>query len=124
MTDKDTGLDVDDYQRIAATYAIYPKAGRGDITYTTLLVCSEAGELAGKLSKLWRDQGYPDKMSLNDYSDEIKLAIAKELGDLFWAAAMASFEAGFDASEIMRLNIAKLEDRRARGVLKGSGDDR
>jgi len=122
--DRNSELSINDYQRIAATYGRYPKIGRGDITYPVLLLCSEAGEVAGKLTKLWRDKGYPDKMSLTDYSDDEKLEIVKELGDAQWSLVMVAYEAGFDAEEILRINLEKLEDRRRRNALSGSGDNR
>lgn len=122
--DNHTEFTINDYQRMAATYARYPRVGRGDITYPVLLLCEEAGEAAGKLAKLWRDKDYAKKMSLVDYSDEEKLAIVKELGDVFWATCMVALEAGFDAEEVLRINLEKLEDRRLRNAIGGSGDTR
>ena len=54
-------MHADDYQRRAAETAIYP--GRGEmlgLTYTTLGLSSEAGEVAGKVKKLLRDRTDPN----------------------------------------------------------------
>jgi NTP pyrophosphatase (non-canonical NTP hydrolase) len=57
-------------------------------------------------------------------SPEEKKEFAKELGDALWYIAASARELGFDLSEIAVQNIAKLSDRRNRGVIKSAGDNR
>lgn len=98
------------YQELTRKTAIYPKEQA--ISYLTLGLTSEAGEVAGKVKKIIRDGGV-DVMSTLD-----------EIGDVFWYATRLCDEMGFDAEEVLRRNWAKLEDRMNRGVIKGSGDKR
>lgn len=107
-----TVLDMNQYQDAAATFAIYPPAG--GLTYTVLGLASEAGEVAGKLKKSIRD---------GDFAT-MKQDMASELGDVLWYVAMAAKELGLTLDEIATDNINKLQDRKDRGVIKGSGDTR
>ena len=50
--------------------------------------------------------------------------ILKELGDVvFYATALANYF-GSNLEEVKELNRDKLDDRAARGVIRGSGDNR
>lgn len=113
----DEALDFDSYQERAFAMARYPGRGQGNITYPALGLCGEAGEVAEKIKKIIRDQG-------GEISLDAKLALRKELGDTLWYISALSRELGFTLSEVAVGNITKLEDRRDRGVLHGSGDDR
>ena len=77
----------------------------------------ETGELQEKVKKLYRDHN-------GDLTDERKRAIALEAGDVLWYLSQVAALIGLPLSEVARLNIEKLEDRRTRGVLAGSGDAR
>ena len=90
--------------------AIYPKEQA--IPYLTLGLSSEAGEVAGKVKKGIRDGGF-DVMATID-----------EIGDVFWYLTRLCDELGFNAEDVIYRNYVKLEDRKARGVLGGSGDKR
>ena len=73
----------------------------------------EAGEVAEKLKKSFRDGAVLDKEGM-----------IKELGDvLFYVAACANFY-GSTLEKVANLNMKKLNSRKERGVLKGSGDNR
>lgn len=86
--------------------------GKDRLVENTLGLVGEAGELAEKIKKLIRD-------------DTIEVDIVlKELGDVaFYVAALANYF-GSDLQEVLDINVAKLESRKARGVLQGSGDTR
>ena len=85
------------------------------VQYLALGLTGEAGEVANKVKKLIRDGGdTPDK----------RKEIGKELGDVCWYLAVLAEELGSNLGKIMEDNLDKLEDRRARGVLGGSGDNR
>jgi NTP pyrophosphatase (non-canonical NTP hydrolase) len=57
-------------------------------------------------------------------SDEKREALSYELGDILWALARLVDDLGLDFSKIAERNIAKLEDRKKRNVISGSGDKR
>jgi NTP pyrophosphatase (non-canonical NTP hydrolase) len=87
--------------------------GRDRLIENTLGLAGEAGEISEKIKKLFRDK--------NKFSDE---DILKELGDvLFYTVALANIFGG-NLRKVMEMNMAKLDDREQRGVLKGSGDNR
>lgn len=111
---------MDEYQRGSAGTAIYPEAGTGSIlalAYVGLGLASEAGELAGKIKKVLRDED-------GQLSDSRAAELEGELGDVLWYVARMADELGAGLSDIARGNLAKLADRKARGVLSGSGDQR
>lgn len=111
-------MNLDEYQAHAIQTAIYP--GRwevGGLLYATLGLTGEAGEVADKVKKIVRD----DEGVLHD---DKAAAIAKELGDVLWYAAMVADELGFKLSEVAEANVDKLSSRAERGVLSGAGDER
>ena len=48
----------------------------------------------------------------------------KELGDVLWFVAECCTVLRVDMDTVAELNIKKLADRKARGVIHGSGDNR
>jgi NTP pyrophosphatase (non-canonical NTP hydrolase) len=87
--------------------------------YLALKLAGEAGEAAEKCGKLVRD-----KDGLMDIADADRRALALELGDVLWYVSVLAGELGFDLEDIADMNMAKIRDRKARGVLGGSGDNR
>ena len=107
------------YQELASDTAIYPERGNiAGIMYCGLGLASEAGEVAGKIKKYFRD-GVADKDRDAFYTN-----LEGELGDVLWYLAMIADEFGLEFGDIARGNIEKLASRKARGVLGGSGDNR
>lgn len=108
-------LGFDEYQLVARGTAAYPIDMQ--LVYPVLGLCGEAGEVAEKVKKLYRDaDGILD--------EDRRHAIGLELGDCLWYLAAAANDAGFTLAEIAELNMAKLAARRDRGTLHGDGDDR
>ena len=105
-----------DYQARSRATAVYPGAG-ANLLYPTLGLCGEAGEVAEKVKKLVRDDG-------GVLTEERRAALSKELGDVLWYVAQIATEADLDLDDIAAGNLEKLESRRRRAVLQGSGDDR
>ncbi len=110
------GLSFNDYQRLATTTAVYPKAGN-NIYYPALGLSGEAGEVCNKISKIIRD--------FNDIvTDEMKMSLEKELGDVIWFVSRLATELGLSLDEIAENNIRKIQSRKHRNKLHGSGDNR
>ena len=107
------------YQTQALSTAIYPEKGTGSalaLAYVGLGL-GEAGEVQGKLKKVIRDNG-------GVLTTETRTAIGKELGDLLWYVATTAAELGLDLGDVAQGNLDKLSDRKTRGVIGGSGDER
>ncbi|MDO4511057.1 MAG: nucleoside triphosphate pyrophosphohydrolase family protein [Bacteroidales bacterium] len=108
-------MKLNEYQQQAAASAIYPRDMKG--VYPVLGLAGETGEVAEKVKKVIRDHG-------GHFSDEAKVEIAKELGDVLWYLAATAADLGFTLEEIAQLNLQKLASRTQRGTLQGSGDNR
>ena len=66
------------------------------------------------------DEGF----NTGEIDPEKRLAIALELGDVMFYIAMIADDIDYTLSEIADMNLEKLADRKARGHLRGSGDNR
>ena len=97
--------------KCAATVAFDQKVA---LEYLTMGLCSEAGEVAGKVKKKLRD-GEP-----YDFKEQV----ASELGDVFWYLAILTDHLGLNLSDIAFDNLNKLYKRKINDTLKGSGDNR
>ncbi len=105
----------DEYQELATKTAIY---GAGDrIIYPALGLVNEAGEVAGKVKKVLRDNH-------GEFTEYARAEIAKEVGDVLWYCAALLRDLDIALSDVAAQNIQKLLDRQARGVIQGSGDNR
>ena len=105
------------YKLFTRSTAVYPDAQKGTaqaLAYTALGLSGEAGEVANKVKKLLRDSDTPEQ----------RREIGSEAGDLIWYWVRLCDELGLDPESVIQENIAKLESRKVRGVLKGSGDHR
>ena len=109
-------MDFSDYQTKSRKTANYPPIGHS-LIYPTLGLVNEAGEVAGKIKKVFRDKG-------GEISEETRQAIKAELGDVLWYIAQVATELDLSLNEIAEYNIVKLYDRLERGKIKGDGDDR
>jgi len=112
-------MTLDDYQAGARSTALYPQQAR--VLYPALKLAGEAGEVAEKLGKLMRDDGYLPGRELTQAQRD---TLAAELGDVLWYVANLSADLGFSLQTVGERNLAKLADRKTRGVIGGSGDNR
>ena len=104
------------YQQKSRRTARYPAIGH-PVIYPTLGLTNEAGEVAGKIKKIFRDkQGVIGEVE--------REALKSELGDVLWYLAQVCTELDLSLDEVAEANIAKLFDRLKRGVIKGDGDNR
>jgi NTP pyrophosphatase (non-canonical NTP hydrolase) len=110
-------MNLNEYQEKAATTATFTDTGILRTAYLTLGLTGEAGEVAEKVKKAIRDEG---AVLTQDKKDDIK----KELGDVLWYVSQLARVLGFTLDEVAEANLAKLADRKSRGVIGGSGDAR
>lgn len=109
-------VELDDYQEQALNTDAYSD-NKFNIEYKALGLVGEAGEVADKIKKIYRD-----KNGNFNVTDEIE--IAKELGDCLWYISRIAAAIGFELSGIAKLNVDKLSKRKTEGKLHGSGDNR
>ncbi len=109
-------MNFNDYQTKSRHTAKYPAIGH-PIVYPALGLVNEAGEVAGKIKKIFRDKG-------GEISAEIRDALQAELGDVLWYLAQLSTELGLSLDNVAEANLAKLYDRLERGAIHGDGDNR
>lgn len=86
------------------------------LVYTTLGLIGEVGELCGKVKKLMETTA-----EINEEQLEI---LNGEIGDILWYIGNITKELKIDLDKCAQKNIDKLNSRKERGVLQGSGDNR
>jgi len=87
------------------------------IVYPTMGMVNEAGEVAGKVQKIFRDRG--GEITVVD-----REALKQELGDVLWYMAQICTELNLSLQEVAEANLTKLFSRLERGQIKGDGDNR
>jgi NTP pyrophosphatase (non-canonical NTP hydrolase) len=87
------------------------------IVYPTLGLANEAGEVAGKIKKIFRDKN-------GVISDADRESLKQELGDVLWYLTQICTELDLTMEEVAEANIEKLFSRLERNQIKGSGDNR
>ncbi len=111
-------MDFDEYEKLARRTATFDAKERELALFNMgLSIAGEAGEIAEKLKKAIRDDG-------GKITDERRESLKNEIGDVLWYLSQLSRILGFPFSEAAEANIKKLEDRAARDMIKGSGDNR
>lgn len=108
-------MTLDEYQR---------KALSTNINHGTHLffdrmfgLVGEAGEMADKVKKWIRDdEAQWEKLDKN--------AMADELGDVLWYVATLAEALDYTLEDVAQKNLSKLQSRKSRGRLSGSGDNR
>ena len=124
---KDHGNAIQEiYRQIYINDLLYPfewfsfEPGKKELLgllYCGLGTAEEAGEVAGKIKKVVRDN--------NGVVDDVQRErIKKEMGDVLWYLAGVAKELGINLGSVARDNILKLQGRRERGTIHGDGDDR
>jgi NTP pyrophosphatase (non-canonical NTP hydrolase) len=105
--------ELNDYQE-AAWETTLDSARNSSYLFNGL--AGEAGEVCSLFAKAIRD-GVP---SSEVFADNLK----KELGDVLWFVSGLAKTYGFTLQQVAEANIEKLNSRKARGTLKGSGNER
>ena len=104
-------MTLDEYQQQTKKTACYK-----DPHYPIHGLTEEVGEINGMLARIYRGDPYDP--------DEWRAKFKKELGDTLWNLSQLAAEYNFKLSDIAESNLAKLQDRAERDVLRGVGDDR
>jgi NTP pyrophosphatase (non-canonical NTP hydrolase) len=104
------------YQKEASKFAIY----KDTVIYPALGLASEAGEVCDKIKKILRDQSSEGLVISEQDADKI----GAELGDVLWYVSALATDLGLKLEDIAKQNISKLQDRKDRDKIKGSGDNR
>jgi NTP pyrophosphatase (non-canonical NTP hydrolase) len=117
------GAQADEYQAIARKTATFPdQGGPLGLFYCGLKLNGEAGEVAELLGKAIRDDLFG--VDKEEISDERKIKIIRELGDVMWYIAMIADQLNVPLAIVMEMNLAKLHNRAVKGTLHGEGSDR
>lgn len=84
------------------------------IEYLTLGLVEEAGEIAGKVKRTLR----------GDYPELPREKLILELGDLLWYFVLILDFLGVNIEQVMEKNLNKLNERKAKNLIRGEGDER
>lgn len=103
-------MTLDAYQRWTRSTAMYE-----DNAYPMLALAEECGEFLGKIAKYVRDDTSEEKLRED---------LIKEAGDILWQLTRVLDDMYINIQDCLDANVEKLESRKARGVLGGSGDNR
>jgi NTP pyrophosphatase (non-canonical NTP hydrolase) len=110
-------VDFKEYQKESVRSDLNVVVKESNLAYYALGLCDEAGEVAGKVKKLYRDHN-------GVLTEEYKKEIEKELGDVVWYLSQMCTKLGVSFEEVAEMNLEKLKSRMDRGKLTGSGDNR
>ena len=113
-------MSLNEYQNKAYEFTAY----NDPLIYPALGLVSEAGEVADKIKKSIRDQGYALEEVAELMTQSERHDLALELGDCLWYIAQLADDLQMPLSDIAEMNINKLSDRRKRKAMRGSGDYR
>ncbi len=122
------GLSLNEYQCLAMKTCMDSCQNE---SYMLLNLVGEVGEFASKMAKAIRkgkafidrnrfitERG-ADAMSAQEITD-----MRKEAGDIAWQLAGLCSVMGWSLEDVCRENLAKLADRKQRGVIDSNGDNR
>lgn len=104
-----------EYQDFVNDMKVYKE--KDAIIYPTIKLAGETGEVSEKVGKTIRDNG-------GIFSEEGKVALIKELGDVLWYVSALADDLGYNLEHVALTNMGKLNSRKDRGVVHGSGDER
>ena len=109
-------MTFDEYQKLSTTTAQY-SSFIPPWVYLSMGLAGESGEVVDKLKKVARNHD-------GAFTDEAKLEIQKELGDVLWYVSQLCEQLGISMEDVAQMNRAKLDDRKTRGTIKSRGDNR
>jgi len=105
-------MKLNEYQSDAWEFAL-PQSR--STMYLLAGLVGETGEFASEIAKAQRDG-----ISIERFSSNVK----KELGDILWFVSGFASHYGFTLEDVAAENLKKLQSRKERGTIQGSGNDR
>jgi NTP pyrophosphatase (non-canonical NTP hydrolase) len=122
----------------AALFPAGPPTDWSDIScllkelYRSLTEAMNAGRQCEHLKKRLRDRtdklprGFLDALAglVSQISEDAKVGILKEVGDVCWYGPSVIHDVGSTLEKVCQELLDKLASRKARGVIGGSGDNR
>ncbi|MBK6724387.1 MAG: nucleoside triphosphate pyrophosphohydrolase family protein [Acidobacteria bacterium] len=99
-------MNFEEYQSEASQTALYPRR-MSNLEYPTLGLAGEAGEVANIVKKIQRDHD-------GVITDETRLKLKDELGDVLWYISACADELGLTLAEVAAYNVDKLAKRHNR----------
>lgn len=120
-------MEINEYQKKAMSTCL-PSCD--NISYMSLGLVSEVGELAGKIAKAIRKEelkiDYNELVKRDKISEEemmsLMAGIVGEIGDCAWFLAGICHTLGLSLEEVATANLAKLAERKKLGTIIGNGD--
>lgn len=112
-----TNMTFNEYQEAAHRTSFNTEIGGDTLLYPVLGLLGEAGEIANKVKKIYRDKG-------GNFDENDRIMLLDESSDLTWYLAEICTQLGVSLEDVAKHNITKLADRAARGVIGGNGDNR
>jgi NTP pyrophosphatase (non-canonical NTP hydrolase) len=102
----------EDYRAAIEPLVLYPrKTNLEALQYVVLGLNGEAGEVAEQIKKAMRNDG-------GELTSERIEALKKEAGDVLWYLTRLAAELDTTLTEIARINVEKLYQRKEKGNLK------
>jgi len=109
-------MEFNEYQNQAWGTAVYPNKGN-NFVYPALGLGGETGEVLEKIKKVIRDG---EGKITSEKIEELK----KELGDVLWSLSAICNELNLNLEDVAKKNLEKLNSRKERDLIHGSGDNR
>lgn len=109
-------MNFHEYQEKAREFALYRNE-----SYPFLALAEEVGEFLSVPAKMLRGD---DILKRFGTEEAARQHVLKEAGDVLWMLSACLGELDLSLQDAAELNLTKLTDRKARGVLQGSGDNR
>lgn len=124
-------MTLEEYQDRAMTTCM---ESSNNFAYMSFGLQGEVGEFMGKIAKFIRqDKAYiknnelmlsENELGIPKMTKEESKALISELGDCLWFIAGLAKSLGWPLEDVAQMNLDKLQDRKARNVIDGSGDNR
>ncbi len=114
LKEKKEKVSFNDFQSFCQTTKQYP-ALDNPLIYPCFGLAGETGEFIEKVKKILRNKK-------GVFSEEDKLLLALELGDILHYCSLLSSELGFSFEDIAFLNKVKLLQRKKENKILSSGD--
>lgn len=109
-------MDFKEYQK-KSVETVVDLGERDNLIHFTFGLAGEVGEVTERIKKVHRDKDF--KFDEDDYK-----YLEKEIGDILWYVSQLATALNLSLEEIAVKNTDKLQSRKKRGKLQGSGDNR